>query len=82
MCSLFSFKLASLQCKDILLLTLSLCDLAKPTLLKASTSVSSSGSKILDNFVGMGFSAKMVADVIQEHGKCSIPFHLETKFLL
>lgn len=37
--------------------------------LKASSSGGSSCSKIIDHFVGMGFSEKMVARVIQEHGK-------------
>lgn len=49
-----------------------------PLFLKASSSASSSGSKIIDHFVGMGFSEKLVAKVIEEHGIGSISFHLET----
>lgn len=37
--------------------------------LKASSSVGSSGSKLIDHFVGMGFPEKMVAEAIQENGK-------------
>ncbi|WCJ24423.1 DNA (cytosine-5)-methyltransferase DRM2 [Euphorbia peplus] len=34
-----------------------------------SSSASSSGSKVIDNFVGMGFPVKMVAEAIQEIGE-------------
>jgi len=38
-------------------------------LLKTSSSASSSGSKLFDRFVGMGFAEKMVAKAIKENGK-------------
>jgi hypothetical protein len=37
--------------------------------LKTSSSASSSGSKLFDRFVGMGFAEKMVAKAIKENGK-------------
>ncbi|KAJ6775767.1 DNA CYTOSINE-5- -METHYLTRANSFERASE 3-RELATED [Salix koriyanagi] len=50
------------------------------TLLKYSTSssASSSGSKLFDRFVGMGFEEKMVAKAIQENGEGDADSLLET----
>lgn len=50
------------------------------TLLKYSTSssASSSGSKLFDRFVGMGFAEKMVAKAIQENGEGDADSVLET----
>ncbi|KDP46435.1 hypothetical protein JCGZ_10275 [Jatropha curcas] len=45
---------------------------------EASSSVGSSGSKLIDHFVGMGFPEKMVAEVIQENGEENADLILET----
>ncbi|XP_057993250.1 DNA (cytosine-5)-methyltransferase DRM2 isoform X2 [Hevea brasiliensis] len=44
----------------------------------ASSSVGSSGSKLIDHFVGMGFPQKMVAEAIQENGEENTDLILET----
>lgn len=40
--------------------------------LKASSSAGSSSSKMIDHFVGMGFSEEVVAKAIQENGMAAI----------
>ncbi|KAF2308497.1 hypothetical protein GH714_010035 [Hevea brasiliensis] len=45
---------------------------------EASSSVGSSGSKLIDHFVGMGFPEKMVAEAIQENGEENTDLILET----
>lgn len=37
--------------------------------LKASSSTSASRAILIDNFVGMGFSAKLVSKAIEENGR-------------
>lgn len=39
--------------------------------LKARSSASSSGSKVIDHFIAMGFDAELVSKAIQENGKDS-----------
>ncbi|XP_059449743.1 DNA (cytosine-5)-methyltransferase DRM2 [Corylus avellana] len=45
---------------------------------EASSSAGSSNSKLIDHFIGMGFSEKMVAKAIQENGKENTDSILET----
>ncbi|XP_015576174.1 DNA (cytosine-5)-methyltransferase DRM2 isoform X1 [Ricinus communis] len=45
---------------------------------EASSSVRSSGTKVMDHFVGMGFPEKMVAEAIQENGEENADLILET----
>ncbi|GLT53642.1 hypothetical protein SLA2020_269000 [Shorea laevis] len=45
---------------------------------EASSSAGSSDSKLIDHFIGMGFSEKMVAKAIQENGKENTDSILET----
>uniref|UniRef100_A0A2P2KN91 DNA (cytosine-5-)-methyltransferase n=2 Tax=Rhizophora mucronata TaxID=61149 RepID=A0A2P2KN91_RHIMU len=45
---------------------------------EASSSAGSSGSKMIDHFIGMGFSERMVAEAIQEHGEENANLILET----
>ncbi|XP_065848111.1 DNA (cytosine-5)-methyltransferase DRM2-like isoform X2 [Euphorbia lathyris] len=50
---------------------------AMATSREASSSASSSGCKVIDKFVGMGFPVKMVAEAIQENGEENTDLILE-----
>lgn len=50
--------------------------------LQASSSSEPSKTKVSDHFVSMGFSHKMVAKAIQEHGMSTVPFHSGANFYL
>nr|ATZ71031.1 domains rearranged methyltransferase [Litchi chinensis] len=51
---------------------------ANPRSTEASTSAGSSSSKMIDHFVGMGFSGEMVAKAVQETGEDNTDLILET----
>ncbi|XP_065882212.1 DNA (cytosine-5)-methyltransferase DRM2-like [Euphorbia lathyris] len=51
---------------------------AMPKVTEASSSASGSGSKVMDYFIGMGFTGKMVAKAIQANGEEDTDSILET----